>query len=211
MMCPCGPVPSRPGPVRRQLRHFRLRPAGARLLPRPLRWRHRRQLRKGLLRRPCPRRGLPSAGRSRLRPSRPRKHLRRPRPCPCPRPSPRQRGALRSAVPCCPHRPRPVRETTSGPFPQAGTGRAEAGRYGNRARSYGHAGRMFFRGRPDPAGVPAVSRFSHFKAKRGSAFGRLPFFTRRAREPWRPLLPVCRDVPVLTAGPCPQGGVPCAL
>lgn len=56
MMFPCGPAPSRPGPVRRQLRHFRLRPAGARLLPRLLRSRLRRSLRKGLAPRPCPRR-----------------------------------------------------------------------------------------------------------------------------------------------------------
>ncbi len=37
MMCPCGPAPSRPGPVRRPLRHFRPLPAGTLLLPRPLR------------------------------------------------------------------------------------------------------------------------------------------------------------------------------
>ncbi len=63
MMCPCGPVPSRPGPVRRRRRHFRLRLAG-RLLPlRSLRSRHRYPPRRGLLRRPCPPRGLPSEGR----------------------------------------------------------------------------------------------------------------------------------------------------
>ena len=167
MMFPCGPAPSRPGPVRRQLRHFRLRPAGARLLPRLLRSRLRRSLRKGLLRRPCPRRGLPSAGRSRLRPSRPRKHLRRPRPCPCLRPSPRQREALRPAVPCCPHRPRPVRETTSGPFPQAGE--REGRRQGGMAAVSGHAAMR--EGCPFAAGWirPEFRQFhdSHISRQRG--------------------------------------------
>ena len=160
-------VPLRPGPVRRQLRHFRLRPAGARLLPRLLRSRLRRSLRKGLLRRPCPRRGLPSAGRSRLRPSRPRKHLRRPRPCPCLRPSPRQREALRPAVPCCPHRPHPVRETTSGPFPQAGE--REGRRQGGMAAVSGHAAMR--EGCPFAAGWirPEFRQFhdSHISRQRG--------------------------------------------